>query len=105
MTQFIIEKIREAYNYAIPVVPVKPPPPGGYLHKETKNFIKKATGLRSKLKPCQKTCLIPCKKHTDPESVEYQQIKNKLKLVNLCVESMIKRDRTVYQIRRLEISK
>ena len=56
-------------------------------------------------KPCQNTCQTPCKKHTNPESVAYQQIKNNLKIINLCVESMIKRDRIAYQIRRLEISK
>ena len=93
MTQYIADKIMEAYDYAIPIVPIKPPPPGGYLQWETKKFIKKATRLRRKLRGL------------DPDSDEYIQLKAKLKILNKCCDNMIKRDRVVDQIRRLETSK
>ena len=87
MARFIVDKIMEAYNYAIPIVPIKPPPPGGYLQRETKKFIKKATRFRRKLR------------RLDPESEEYIQLKAKLKILNKCCENMIKRDRITDQVR------
>ena len=93
MANFITDKIMEAYDEACPLVEVKPPPPGGHYHKETKKFIKKATRLRAK-----RRLLIPGSK-------AHKNVWIKLKLLEKCVDAMIRNDRVQNQIRLLERSK
>ena len=96
MTKYIVTKIQEAYDEAIPLVLVKP----GlmcYLQKETKAYIKKQTRLRSRLRK-----LINEGKEGSPA---YLDVKSKLDFIDKCVDHKIKSDRQHYQIRRLEISK
>ena len=93
MANFISDKIMEAYDEACPLVEVKPPPPGGHFHKETKKFIKKASRLRAK-----KRLLIPGSK-------AHKSVWIKLKLLEKCVDAMIRNDRVQNQIRLLERSK
>ena len=93
MANYISDKIMEAYNEACPLVEVKPPPPGGHFHKETKRFIKKATRLRAKRR------LVP------PGTKAHQNVWIKLKLIEKCVDAMIKNDHVQNQIKLLERSK
>ena len=93
MANYISDKIMEAYDEACPLVEVKPPPPGGHFHRETKKFIKKATRLRAK-----KRLLIPGSK-------AHKNVWFKLKLLEKCVDAMIRNDRVQNQIRLLERSK
>ena len=93
MANFITDKIMEAYDEACPLVEVKQPPPGGHFHKETKKFIKKATRLRAK-----RRLLLPGSK-------AHKNVWIKLKLLEKCVDAMIKNDRVQNQIRLLERSK
>ena len=93
MADYITGKIMEAYNEACPLVEVKPPPPGGHFHRETKRFIKKATRLRA-------TC-----RRLTPGSREHKSVWTKSKILQKCVDAMIKNDRVQTQIKLLEKSK
>ena len=93
MAEYIIDKIMEAYNEAIPLIKVKPPPPGGHLHRETRKYIKKATRLRKIFRTLM------------PGSDGHMSVWTKLKILEKCVDAMIKNDRVQKQIRQLEKSK
>jgi hypothetical protein len=92
MAQLITSKIKAAYDEAIPEVIVKQPK-DCYLHKETKRYTRRAARLRKKLRTFE------------PGSREYISIKNKLKILYICINEKITHDRTYYQIKKLEISK
>ena len=96
MTKYIVTKIQEAYDEAIPLVLVKP---GAqcYLQRETKAYIKKQTRLRSRLRKLEKDG-----KNGTPA---HSEIKSKLDFIDECVDHKVKSDRQHFQIRRLEISK
>ena len=93
MANYITERIMTAYNEAIPLIEVKPPPPGGHLHRETRRFIKKATSLRRALR------------RQIPDSEVHSSIWTKLKVLEKCIEAMLKNDRVQTQIRILERAK
>ena len=92
MTEYIIAKIQEAYDEAIPLVVVKPRAQC-YLHRETKAFIKRQTRLRSKLRSLT------------PGSRSHIEVKARLIMIDTCVDDKMKNDRVHHQIRLLEISK
>ena len=92
MTEYLISKVRSAYDEAIPEVKIKPPK-DCYLHRETKRFSRKATKLR-------KVC-----RRFKPGSPEYVDIKRKLKILDKCVDNMIKHDRAFHQVKKLGVSK
>ena len=96
MTNYIVTKIQEAYDEAIPLVLVKP---GAqcYLQRETKAYIKKQTRLRSRLRKLEKDG-----KNGTPA---HSEVKSKLDFIDVCVDHKVKSDRQHFQIRRLEISK
>ena len=96
MTNYIVQKITEAYNEAIPLVLAKP---GSqcYLQKETKAYIKRQTRLRSTLRQLNKE-----ERQGTPAHTEVQA---KLAIIDKCVDHKVKSDRQHHQIRRLEISK
>ena len=96
MTNYIVFKIQEAYNKAIPLVFVKPGTQC-YLQKETKAYIKRQTRLRSRLRKLEKDGLADTPTHTE--------VKTKLDFIDKCVDHKVDSDREQYQIRKLEISK
>ena len=92
MTNYIIAKIQEAYDKAIPLVAVKPRAQC-YLHRETKAYIKRQTRLRSRLRSLT------------PDTQRHIEVKSLLKIIDTCVDDKLKNDRINHHIRLLEISK
>ena len=90
MANYITAKIMEAYNEACPLVEAKQPPPGGHFHRETKSFLKRTTRLRATLK-----LLTPC-------TPEHNNLWMKLKILQKCVDAMVKNDLVQNQIKLLE---
>ena len=90
MANYITAKIMEAYNEACPLVEAKQPPPGGHFHRETKSFLKRTTKLRATLK-----LLTPC-------TPEHNNLWMKLKILQKCVDAMVKNDLVQNQIKLLE---
>ena len=96
MADSINRNLKEAYENATPETEVKPPPPGGHLHKDTKGTIKKSKSFAKDLKWAS------VNGKWSPERLE--KAKKKLKIIKKSYTWRMKKDREVNEIRRLETS-
>ena len=92
MSTYIVDKIREIYNEATPLIPTKPPPLGSFLSKTTIRQLAHAKRLYRKL---VKTIQDEKKPH----------IRDKLKILNRTNKFQIRQDRIAWEFRRLHLSK
>ena len=84
MAQYITYKMRIAYDIAIPEVEVKLPK-DCYLQNDTKKASRRVTRMRKALR------------RYEPGTGDYKCLKNKIKLLDKCINKMMKNDRLYHQ--------
>ena len=84
--------LRRAFNETCPIIECKPPPARGWLKKDTVHIMRQCNRIRYALKN---------KAHTEDA---YESIKAKLKKLKKWTKFMCKRDRTINDIKKFEVS-
>ena len=92
MAQYITQRMRIAYDTAIPEVEIKLPK-DCYLQNDTKKATRRATRMRKALR------------RYIPGSNEYKSLKNKIKILDKRINKMMKNDRRLNQKKKLDKAK
>ena len=92
ITNYIVTELTSAYDSEVPIIEVKPPPPCGYFHKETKKHMKQSNRIRYAMI------------NKEWNDKQYTSIKAKLKKLNKFCKGMQRRDKIHNEIRSFETS-